>query len=230
MCCALLSRSALMRVLGAGSFPCLAKMNWKYYFLPAGIVHLQELREKTAQKTRSPWKLPPTFIRGETRLEQEVCEAKLFRLFDQGTPEWQFWKDGSPWHPVCHHPDDGHCPQQGGTSPLPGQVGFTFLFLKSNPFCLILFAKLSKHWKPQMAVDWKTGWIGSLSPSLWWGTSSVCAGTQVLHRKALLATYLLQHIQAGQENGEEGASTREARHCHEGPNLPGRIEHLKQFV
>ena len=181
MCCALLSRSALMRVLGAGSFPCLAKMNWKYYFLPADLLA----------------NFPPSFLGGKTRLEQEVCEAKLLRLFDQRTPEWQFWEDGSPWNPVRHHPDDGHCPQQGGTSPLPGQVGFTFLFLKSILFRLILFANLSKHWKPQMAVDWKTGWIGSLSPSLWWGTSSVCAGTQVLHRKALLATCLLQHIQAG---------------------------------
>ena len=44
-------------------------------------------RRKLHKKTRSPWKLPPIFIRGETRLEQEVCEAKLLRLFDQRTPE-----------------------------------------------------------------------------------------------------------------------------------------------
>ena len=30
---------------------------------------------------------PPSFLGGETRLEQEVCEAKLPRLFDQRTPE-----------------------------------------------------------------------------------------------------------------------------------------------
>ena len=36
-----------------------------------------------------------------------------------------FCEDGSAWHPVCDHSDDGDHSQQGWTSPFPGQVSGT---------------------------------------------------------------------------------------------------------
>ena len=48
-------------------------------------------------------------------------------------------EDGSAWHPVCHHSNDGNYSQQGGASPFPGQVSGSSVF---SVFAIVDFVVL----------------------------------------------------------------------------------------
>ena len=48
-------------------------------------------------------------------------------------------ENGSAWHPVCHHSNDGNYSQQGGASPFPGQVSGSSVF---SVFAIVDFVVL----------------------------------------------------------------------------------------